>query len=107
MLKTGARLRSQVCGTEVVVVRPGGPDTGNAADAVVECGGHPMIDLTGTPSEGLALVPEFATGTLLGKRYTDESGALELLVTHAGEGALALGGRMLAVKSAKPLPSSD
>ena len=51
--------------------------------------------------------PEFHGPTQLGKRYTDESGELELLCTKAGEGALSLGDTILAIKAAKPLPSSD
>jgi len=46
-------------------------------------------------------------GTLLGKRYADGDTGLELLCTKAGEGSLSLGGTPLALKEAKPLPSSD
>ncbi|MFF5010460.1 hypothetical protein ACFY3G_47650 [Streptomyces phaeochromogenes] len=101
MLKTGARLRSQVCGTEVIVVR------GNNADAVLHCGGHPMIDLTAGPARGFAIDVGFAEGSVLGKRYTDDDNTVEVLVTHAGAGSLAVDGKVLTLKSAKPLPSSD
>lgn len=101
MLKTGARLRSQVCGTEVVVVRAGN------ADAVVHCGGHPMIDLTADPERGFAIDAAFAGGSVLGKRYTDDDNTIEVLVTHDGAGSLALDGKALTLKTAKPLPSSD
>jgi hypothetical protein len=100
VLKPGARLRSQCCETEVIVVRTVG-------DPEVRCGGHPMIDLTATPAEGL--VPHSAStgGSALGKRYTDPDGSVELLVTHAGAGSLSLGALALVQKTAKPLPSSD
>jgi hypothetical protein len=101
VLKTGARLRSQVCGTEVVMVRAENPD------AVLHCGGHPMIDLTAEPAPGHTLDTGFAEGSVLGKRYTDDGNTVEALVTHAGEGSLALEGKALTLKSAKPLPSSD
>jgi hypothetical protein len=43
----------------------------------------------------------------LGKRYTDEGGTLEVLVTKAGPGTLANGTTPLVLKAAKPLPASD
>jgi hypothetical protein len=46
-------------------------------------------------------------GTLLGKRYADEAIGLEVLCTKAGQGSLSVGDTALAVKEAKPLPSSD
>ena len=49
-----------------------------------------------------------AEGTvLLGKRYVDPADTIEVLCTKPGEGALAFDDRVLDVKSAKPLPSSD
>lgn len=99
MLTPGSRYRSQVCETEVVVVRP--------ADVALTCGGHPMIDLGAEPAAGLQIDPALAAGNLLGKRYTDASGTLEILVTKPGTGSLADGTVPLEVKQAKPLPSSD
>ncbi len=100
-VKVGSRLRSVVCETEVIVVKaPAG-----ALD--VRCGGHPMVakdedaPALGVPAPGLA------DGALLGKRYTDADGSLELLVTRAGAGTLGLGETVLAVKEPKRLPSSD
>lgn len=101
MLKSGARLRSQVCATEVIVVRAG--DTATP----LNCGGHPMIDLADTPADGLALAEAFQGGSQLGKRYTDADNTIEILVTKPGDGSLALGDAALKLKSAKPLPSSD
>jgi hypothetical protein len=101
-LKSGARLRSQVCSTEVIVVRP------VPGDVDLTCGGHPMVEVKETPAEGLSLKPELAEGSQLGKRYTSpEAGDLEILVTKAGEGSLALGTAPLPLKEARPLPSSD
>ncbi len=98
-LRVGARLRSQVCATEVIVVRP--------AAVELTCGGHAMIPIADTPAEGLAVDPALADGTQLGKRYTDEDGDLELLVTKSGEGTIAAGGCPLVIKESKALPSSD
>jgi hypothetical protein len=69
-MKPGARLKSAVCDTEVIVVRGG-------ADTVVECGGAPMVDER--PAERGAINPAFASGTMTGKRYVGAAGAVELL----------------------------
>ncbi|GAA1835673.1 hypothetical protein GCM10009836_12630 [Pseudonocardia ailaonensis] len=97
-LRPGVRLRSRTCTTEVVVVRPG------EASGTLECGGLPM---TSDDAPAVATVPATGPGVLLGKRYTDESRTLEVLVTKAGAGPLSLGGIALSLKAAKPLPASD
>ena len=51
--------------------------------------------------------PGSAGGTLLGKRYVNAAGALELLCVKPGDGSLAVDGEHLVLKEAKPLPSSD
>ncbi len=66
-----------------------------------------MVDATAQPPEGLSISPDEAKGTALGKRYVDEEGSIELLCIKPGEGSLALGGVVLGLKEAKPLPSSD
>ena len=43
----------------------------------------------------------------VGKRYSDEAGEIELLITKGGVGTLSCNGEALDVKAAKPLPSSD
>ena len=101
-LKPGSRLRSQVCATEVVVIRlPSTP-------VDLRCGGEPMVSIDlqvpeeGTPSAG------FDGGSQLGKRYTaSEADGLEVLVTKAGSGSLSNGDAVLVLKQAKQLPSSD
>jgi hypothetical protein len=100
MVKSGTRLRSRVCSTEVIVVRPG-PD-----DVRLTCGGHALVELGQEPI-GLRPVDGLADGNQLGKRYTDGTGTLEVLVTKPGTGTLGNGSTPLAVKSAKPLPASD
>lgn len=100
-IKSGARYRSQVCETELIVVRP------LPGELDLTCGGHPLTDLKAEPAPGLSLKGDAATGNALGKRYTDASGKLELLVTKAGQGTLSLAGEPLMLKEAKPLPASD
>jgi len=100
-LKTGARYRSQVCDTEFIVVRP------LPGDLDLRCGGHPVIDIKAEPDPARSVQAGADGGSELGKRYTDASGKLEVLVTRAGQGTLALHGEPLALKDAKPLPASD
>jgi hypothetical protein len=100
-LKPGARLRSQVDATEVIVVRP---PTG---DVELACGGHPMIDTQAVPEPGLTASGE-SGGTQMGKRYTVEGdAAIELLVTKPGSNGLTVDGVPVVLKEAKPLPASD
>jgi hypothetical protein len=101
MLKVGVRLRSQVCTTEVIVVRMGDES------AALNCGGFPMVDLTHARDSEFALAGDFAEGSLIGKRYTDDADSVEVLVTKPGKGTLALGATALTLKAAKPLPASD
>jgi hypothetical protein len=100
MIKNGTRLQSQVCDTQVIVVR--------SADSLddLRAGGAPMVPI-GTETAGDAtLNPAFSEGNAMGKRYVDETGA-EVLVTKAGAGTLSVGATALALKEAKPLPASD
>jgi hypothetical protein len=100
-LTAGTRLRSLVCTTEVVVVRP------PSGDVYLRCGGTAMVAIgdtapdAGEPREG------FACGALLGKRYVHEDSGLELLCTKAGRGSLSVGDVPLSTQQAKPLPASD
>ncbi|MEV0766719.1 hypothetical protein [Nocardia salmonicida] len=100
MLKVGVRLRSQVCTTEIIVVKA-------EKEVALNCGGFPMVDLTHPQSSELALAEDFTQGSLIGKRYTDDAGTVEILVTKPGKGTLALDATPLQLKAAKPLPASD
>jgi len=51
--------------------------------------------------------PDHSAGTQLGKRYCDDDDGIEVLCTKGGDGSLALAGKSLHLKEAKPLPSSD
>ncbi len=99
-LKAGTRLRSAVCSTEVIVVRaPTEP-------LELECGGAPMVGF-GETSSGGAVDPARSEPTFIGKRYVLEAVGLEVLCTKGGDGQLSSGSALLALKDAKPLPSSD
>ena len=79
MIKNGTRLQSQVCDTQVIVVR--------SADSLddLRAGGVPMIPIGDEKSADATLDPALSDGNLMGKRYVDETGA-EVLVTKAGSG---------------------
>jgi hypothetical protein len=99
-LKAGTQLKSVVGTTEVVVIRaPDHPVT-------LTSGGAPLVGRDEDVPTG-----EVQAGSegsvLLGKRYVDAAGSVEVLCTKPGDGALAIDGEPLEVKSAKPLPSSD
>ena len=96
--KPGLKLRSTVCSTEIVVVRPA-PD-----DVEISCCGSAMTDAGVTTEGDAAPSPD---GVLLGKRYTDEATGIEVLCTKPGPGPLTVDGRELTVKGPKPLPASD
>ena len=100
-LEAGARLRSAVCETQVMVIAaPGG-------DVALTCGGAPLLPLGATPPAGATLAQSARGGALIGNRYVDATGALELLCTRSGAGTLAAGGEPLRIKEAKALPASD
>ena len=100
MIKNGTRLQSQVCDTQVIVVR--------SADSLddLRAGGAPMVPIGSDVAEGLTLDTGLSDGNLMGKRYVDDGGA-EVLVTKAGAGTLSIGTTPLSIKEAKPLPASD
>lgn len=100
MIKNGTRLQSQVCDTQVIVVR--------SADSLddLRAGGVPMVPIDSQKSVEAQLDPAFSDGNAMGKRYVDENGA-EVLVTKAGAGTLSVGTTPLSLKEAKPLPASD
>jgi hypothetical protein len=96
-MKPGTRLKSATCDTEVMVIRTAG--------GTIECGGAPMGEAK--PAELAPLNPDFAAGTLMGKRYVDADGQYELLCVKPGKGSLSVDGVLLVTKDAKPLPASD
>jgi hypothetical protein len=106
-LRPGLRLASQVCGTEIIVVRSG------TRPLTLLCGGVPMQErgaagVPGVSRDDVSRDDAQMRGSLLGKRYTHpEDPAVEVLVTAAGDGTLSANGKELVLKEAKPLPASD
>ena len=98
-LKSGLRLQSATCDTQVIVVRGSG-------DADLRCGGQPLVAVGGAV-ERQPLADAHAGGTLMGKRYGDEESGIEILCTKPGAGSLSIGDTALPEKGAKALPSSD
>jgi hypothetical protein len=102
LLKAGTRAKCAVCDTEVMVVRsvPG--------EMLATCGGVELIEMNAAKAPGAAHVAAAAgQAALVGKRYENPGATVELLCTKGGKGELAIDGAALAVKQAKPLPSSD
>jgi hypothetical protein len=100
VLKLGAKYRSAVCDTQIMVIRT----VPEPLD--LRCGGAPMAG----PNEEVpasAIAEGFAEGTLIGKRYIDAGNRIELLCTKGGKGSLSLGTEALQIKVPKALPSSD
>ena len=100
-LKAGAKLKSAVCDTQLMVVKA------PAGEYDIRCGGADMLTGTATAPEGAQLDPAQAGGTLIGKRYVDPEEKVELLCTKGGKGSVVLNGVAMSIKQAKQLPSSD
>lgn len=99
-LKSGLRLQSTACDTQIIVVRA--PAN---ADVDLRCGGHEVVPVGG--AGGNPVAAEHSAGTLMGKRYANDELGLEVLCTKPGAGSLSIAETPLAEKGAKPLPSSD
>jgi hypothetical protein len=99
--KVGARYRSQVSDTEFIVLQA------PADDIDLTCGGVPVIAPGETTPADVPPPADLDEETPIGKRYVDNSGSLEVLVTKGGFGALAVAGIRMSQKVTKPLPSSD
>lgn len=98
-LKAGARLKSAVCSTEVMIVK--------AAGGELSCGGVAMLGAGEDAPAGASANADHMTGCQVGKRYVNEDQSLEALCVKAGEGSLSIDGTALTIKDAKKLPSSD
>ncbi|WP_105967980.1 hypothetical protein [Streptomyces geranii] len=97
-LRPGDQLASTACGTRVVVIRAPATD----GQPRLTCAGEPMVPASTAPQTKAP-----GSGTLIGKRYVDSTGTLELLCTASGAGELACDGTPMTIKAAKPLPASD
>jgi hypothetical protein len=97
----GSRWMSAVCNTEVVVMKA------PSAETSLECGGSPMVAVGSVRATGAAPATDHCGGTLLGKRYADETAGLEVLCTKGGQGSLSINGKALVLRATTPLPSSD
>jgi hypothetical protein len=100
-LKPGARLFGATSTTEAIVVKA----PAHAVD--IRIGGHAVVLSAAERSADGSVLAGHDTPVLMGKRYVDASGTLELLCTKAGAGAFAIGDDLCEVKDAKPLPASD
>jgi hypothetical protein len=98
-LRPGLKLSSAVCTTEVIVVAGSG-------DIDVTCGGVPMLE-PGAEAGDATAVDGLSEATMLGKRYCDDDGTVEVLCTKPGDGSVGIGQTALGLKEAKPLPASD
>jgi hypothetical protein len=99
-LKAGARFKSAVCDTQLMVIKV------SAGEFELRCGGALMLALS-EAAPVVVLDPAVAGGTLIGKRYVNAGESVELLCTKGGKGSLVLNGTPMEIKQAKQLPSSD
>lgn len=100
-MKPGARYRSSVCETEIVIIR-----VPSVVDQLT-CGSSVMVPLGEDAGPEAQLTEPEEGSAAVGKRYVDAETGLEVLCSKAGKGALRFGGRILSQKTAKPLPASD
>jgi hypothetical protein len=98
-LRPGEQLASAVCSTRVVVIHA---PTGEKL--AINCGGSPMVPAMSAQPAASRVTDG---GTLIGKRYVNAAGTLELLCTSSGAGELSCDGVEMSRKSPKPLPASD
>jgi hypothetical protein len=98
-LRPGDQLASTVCTAKVIVIR-----VPAERRPLITCGGRPMVL---APSAPPAAGAQADPATLIGKRYVDGTGTVELLCTSSGAGVLSCDGDPMTLKAAKPLPASD
>lgn len=101
-VKVGQSLASVVDEATVIVVRAPGRDVD------ITYGGGALVDpKAGAVPDAPAGSAMPGAGILLGKRYVDSSGDLEVLCTKGGPGDLVADGEPMVTKAAKALPASD
>jgi hypothetical protein len=100
-LKPGARLFSAVCTTELIAVKV------PAGEVDLTIGGAAPVGSAAERTQTGAVADGHGGGAAMGKRYVDSADTIELLCTKPGDGVPALGGELLLLKEAKPLPASD
>ena len=98
-MRPGLRLKSAVCTGEAMVVK--------AIDVTLTCGGVPMLAMDETSDSDPKADPDHMFDCLIGKRYVNADGTLEVLCVKAGDGSFGYDGEMLMGKETKKLPSSD
>ncbi|MDE0242915.1 MAG: hypothetical protein OXQ84_22380 [bacterium] len=79
--------------------------TAPSEDVEIKCGGEPMSQ--GEDGNGGSVHQDHADGSVIGKRYTNDEGSLEVLCVKAGEGSLWASGAAMKVKDATKLPKTD
>lgn len=82
---------------------------GSPPDGAITCGGRPMLPVGGLGGAPTALAGGEATadGTMLGRRYRDPEGTVELLCVRQGRGSLALAGTSLELVKPRTMPATD
>ena len=100
-IRPGTRLYSAVCATELIAVKA------PADEVELTIGGAPALTDISARDESRGVADGHGGGALLGKRYIDAAGTVELLCTKPGDGVPAVAGTLLSIKDAKPLPASD
>ena len=98
-LKPGLRLKSAICDGEAMIVK--------AIDVTLTCGGASMFANGEAADTDAQVDPEHMYKCLIGKRYVNEEGSLEVLCVKSGDGSFGYDGQMLMGKETKKLPSSD
>ena len=98
-LRPGLRLKSAVCTGEAMIVK--------AIDVILTCGGAPMLTMDESAETDLQGDAEHMFDCLIGKRYVNTDGTLEVLCVKGGDGSFGYDGEMLMGKETKRLPSSD
>lgn len=100
-LRPGTRIFSGVCDTELIVVKA--PKT----EVNLTVGGAPALSEKSDSRAPGVVQDGHGGGAVMGRRYGDAAGELELLCTKAGEGVPGVDGVVLGLREHKVLPSSD